>query len=268
MTGALADALERLIVRYRAGDDLLLLFDYDGTLVPFVPHPSLATCPEPPRRSLQVLASHPRVVVGVVSSRGLVDLMRLVDLPDLFYAGSSGLEVEFRGRQWSPEGGESYGQALAGFAEALSPELPSFPGAWIERKPWGLAVHYRDLHVPRRDRLRETAHKLVERFPTLRFVDAAQALEITPGIGWSKGTAIDLALEQAARMPCAALYAGDEANDAEAISTMNSRGGVTIGVGLKAPSAAQYRLPDPQALWAAMAHLGSRLESPPGERGA
>ncbi|MGQ0634109.1 MAG: trehalose-phosphatase [Planctomycetaceae bacterium] len=263
MNAAFSAALEGLAADYDAGRDLLLLFDYDGTLVPIAPYPALATLSQTTRQLLGKLASLSRVTVGVVSSRALAELTRLVDLPGLFYAGSGGLEVEFHGRRWSPEINDLVLQSLADLSEAVEAELAGFAGAWLERKPLGFALHYRNLDAVRHGALRTAAWGLVERFRGLRCVDAALALEITPDVGWSKGTAVELALEHAVRSPCTALYAGDEANDAEAVAVMNARGGVTVGVGPQAPPAVQHRLPDPAALAAAMESLRLRLEPAP-----
>jgi trehalose-phosphatase len=54
------------LAEYRAGRPLALLFDYDGTLAPLAPHPSLAALPAATRDALAALAELPRVAVGVV----------------------------------------------------------------------------------------------------------------------------------------------------------------------------------------------------------
>src|SRR5579864_6206731 len=97
MTGSLHDALERTVGQYIRGNRLMLLFDYDGTLADFADRPQQATLPPPTRVVLGTLATQPRVTVGIISGRELDDLKRMVGLPGLFYAGSSGLECDLRG---------------------------------------------------------------------------------------------------------------------------------------------------------------------------
>src|SRR5689334_18899125 len=87
----------RLVNGYRLGQRLVLLFDYDGTLVPIAPHPELAVLDRRGRRLLSSLARLPRVSVGVISGRALDDLESMVGLEDVYYAGVTGLEVELAG---------------------------------------------------------------------------------------------------------------------------------------------------------------------------
>ena len=44
------------------------------------------------------------------------------------------------------------------------------------------------------------------------------------------------------------LYAGDDANDADALIAAADLGGIAIGIGPRAPSLARYRLPDAWSL--------------------
>src|SRR5262245_48483918 len=89
--------LDYLLSAHRAGRHLILLFDYDGALVPIVEHPQLARLAPRTRLLLKQLARQPRVSVGVLSGRKLDDLQEMVALPGLYYAGTNGLELELRG---------------------------------------------------------------------------------------------------------------------------------------------------------------------------
>ena len=62
--------MDRLLRTYRAGQPLALLFDYDGTLVPIVEHPTLARLTPHRRGLLQRLAEQPRLIVGVLLLEG------------------------------------------------------------------------------------------------------------------------------------------------------------------------------------------------------
>ncbi|HEY1375624.1 MAG TPA: hypothetical protein VGF55_02460 [Gemmataceae bacterium] len=86
-----------------------------------------------------------------------------------------------------------------------------------------------------------------------------RSLGITPADGWCKGDAVDLILSArgAGAFP---VYAGDGANDEEAVARVNARGGVSIGVGRDAPAAATYRLATPEGLAGNLAHLCLRLK--------
>ena len=81
MNGPLQGVLEWMLTQYRSDLQLVLLFDYDGTLAEFADDPSQALLPPATRRALEVLSTQPRVTVGVLSGRELEELKRMVNLP-------------------------------------------------------------------------------------------------------------------------------------------------------------------------------------------
>ncbi|MDF3052308.1 MAG: trehalose 6-phosphatase / trehalose 6-phosphate synthase, partial [Geminicoccaceae bacterium] len=68
--GGPAAARQALHTRLRESEDLLLLLDYDGTLVPYTPTPELARPDAALRELLEELARRPRTEIHVVSGRG------------------------------------------------------------------------------------------------------------------------------------------------------------------------------------------------------
>ena len=71
----------------------MLLFDYDGTLVPIVEHPSMAVLRTETRYRLEQLALTPSISIGVLSGRAIDDLRDRVGVEGAYYAGTSGLEL-------------------------------------------------------------------------------------------------------------------------------------------------------------------------------
>jgi trehalose 6-phosphate phosphatase len=274
----LDEAIDQLLAAYRAGRPLALLFDYDGTLVPIVDHPAHAKLPAEKRRLLQRLAERPRVVVGILSGRRMHDLKEMVGLhptlpsaPDggkgtargmVCYCGVSGMELELDGmRMTHPEADKS--RALIGSLIAPLSELAAgCPGAWVEDKRFGLTLHYRAAPPSRASVLQARAHHFLQYFAEqLRILDVALAMEITPAFGWTKGSAV---AKMAAHAGTGALplYAGDEANDQDALEVANALGGVSIGIGPRAPLAARHLLEDSAALGKRMARILQALELP------
>src|SRR5512141_434428 len=95
---SLASAWRSVRKRFpRINGRLLLCFDFDGTLAPFVPSPGRARIGSDGRRLLQDLSAHPRVCLAIVSSRGLADLQARAGLPGIALAGSNGLEYRVNG---------------------------------------------------------------------------------------------------------------------------------------------------------------------------
>ncbi|RUQ41361.1 MAG: trehalose-phosphatase [Candidatus Competibacteraceae bacterium] len=259
MPPVIATLLERLTAAYQRGERLVLIFDYDGTLTPLVAHPSLAHLDPALRDVLARLAAMPRVTVGVISGRGLDDLIGMVGLEGLSYGGSTGLELELAGERRIPtEALESRTlfDALRAVSEIC---LTAYPGAWMENKPFGFTVHYRQLAPDRIEPLRtEMADLLEPHAAGLHVLDGPLAIEVVPAIERDKGTALR-AIVAACGEPATVLYAGDAANDARALAATAERGGIALGIGPAPPSEAVYRLPDPAALAELLVGLADAL---------
>jgi trehalose-phosphatase len=238
---------ERVRRAREEGRPTVLLFDYDGTLAPYADDPSQARMPPTTRRLLARLAGCPSVAVGFVSGRSLADLRSMADLAGVYYAGCGGLEMDMLGvRLVHPDA--AAGRALL---DAVEPGLrglcQGYPGTWAERKPLGLSLHYRHLVGVLHDGFRSTVREVLASRRRLSILDCALALEVTPSLGWTKGSAVR-AVAGDVGPGGLVFYAGDEANDADAFAAAAGLGGVSVGIGPRAPATAQYRLPDPEAL--------------------
>lgn len=261
MTADSREVLDRLCEAYRHGSPLVLLFDYDGTLTPIVEHPRLAVLNSDTKRLLARLADRPRVSLGVLSGRQLDELAAMVDLPDLYLAGTGGLELDLRGTHIEHPRAAHAASLVERLAALLEKEMAAYQGAWLERKRLGLAVHYRHSPAHRLASLLATVDEATQHFAgELRIVQGPRAWEIMPAWGWNKGTAVRLILAHLGAGNHAILYAGDEANDAEAMETVVAIDGIALGIGPHAPSAAEYRLPHPTALRAFLSKLDAFLE--------
>jgi trehalose-6-phosphatase len=64
----------------------------------------------------------------------------------------------------------------------------------------------------------------------LRVEDVTLGLEVTPDVGWDKGTAVRAVLDDLGN-EAFPVYAGDSANDAPALAAVDEAGGLSIGVG-------------------------------------
>jgi trehalose-phosphatase len=245
MTSGLRDALTRLVDAHREGARLALLFDYDGTLVPIAEHPRMALLGDETRSQLERLGRIPSVFVGVLSGRPIDNLREAVGIEGLFYVGTSGLELSLGERTIRHPDAEWGARLAFAAAEHVQHVLAGHAGAWIEQKPLGLTVHYRGVSPDRIEQLRADVAAAIEPFAEdLRALDATMAIEITPDLGWTKATALRMIVAHVNRGIVLPLYAGDEANDADALATAAELGGVAIGVGRLAPATAQFVLPD------------------------
>ena len=216
---------------YRGGRPLALLLDYDGSLVPDGTAAGEATMPDAARRALRRLASTPNVRLGVLSSRALTQVRRLVNIEDIYYSGTGGLELCLRGCTCLPAGYEAAQAVLDQVAGRLTDLAASYPGAWVEQKPLGLNLHYGavagrlvgDLEV-------EAAEALDPWLGRVREEYVRHGLEVTPELGWDQGTAVWKILRDAGE-DAYPVFAGDPADNLAALGAVEAAGGLTIGVG-------------------------------------
>jgi trehalose-phosphatase len=163
--------------------------------------------------------------------------------------------------------GEVVDEALAAFdriADALvtvlSVPVRWFPGAWVERKPGCLSVHYRRLSPLKAacfvEEARDALAELAPDCPPLRVREVTRALEVALAGAWTKGDAVG---RMAGGADSLVVYAGDGANDEEAVAAVNARGGMTIGVGPDAPEAVQIRIAEQAEFEAGLHRLAGSL---------
>ena len=137
-----------------------------------------------------------------------------------------------------------------------------YPGAWVEDKRLALTLHYRQVSPLHLDALWEEAGRSLQHHAGRVRVDrVAMAWEVTPALGWDKGSALRTIVAALGR-PALTVYAGDGANDAQAILAANDLGGITFGVGDAAPPDVRYRLRDPGELVGLLAGLAKTLSCP------
>lgn len=222
-----------------------MLLDYDGTLTPIQPRPEQATLAPAMRGVLERLAR--RVLVAVVTGRGLADVRALVGLPQLYYAASHGFEIAGPGLSFVPD------PALRSTFEALWPRaqrlVAPFEGALAEHKGFSISIHYRLVAPDRVPALEAAVDGLLVGHPQLRKGRGKKVLELRPALDWHKGAAVRWLCEHAAGpRPPVPLYIGDDRTDEDALAAVRDDG-VGIFVGRPAwPSAARFSLADPDAV--------------------
>jgi trehalose 6-phosphate synthase/phosphatase len=138
-----ASAIRELAARMRGADHLVVLIDYDGTLVPIADTPALARPDAEALLLLSRLAARPGTEVHVVSGRPRDTLER--------WLGGLPIHLHAEHGFWSRAPGEA-GRVIqegppAPWKEKVLGILREYaertPGTLVEEKPTGLAWHYR-----------------------------------------------------------------------------------------------------------------------------
>jgi len=200
-----------------------LFLDFDGTLAPIVARPEMAAMAPVTRKALRAAQAACGGAVALVSGRSLADLERLSAPLGLPLAGSHGLErKDASGRVHGFEATENPMVAAALEAYAGRHDL------LLERKPAGLALHFRN-----RPELEAEARALAAEIAEghgLRIIQGHMVSELTQA-GVNKGTAVAAFMAEppfAGRRPVAV---GDDTTDEDAIAAAQDLGGTGVRIG-------------------------------------
>ena len=234
-------AREALTARMAGTDALLLLLDYDGTLVPFAATPDLAR-PDPGLVSLLgAVAARPDTEVHVVSGRAREALEHwLGHLPVWLHAEHGFWSRAPDSKEWVPaaEPGGSWREPVLAILRDITARTP---GSLIETKAAAIAWHYRmadpETGARRANELRLHLNQVLSNQP-VEILPGHRVLEIRP-YGIHKGRIV--AQLSAERLASTAVVAvGDDRTDEDLFAALPPEA-ITIRVG-PGPTKARFRL--------------------------
>jgi trehalose 6-phosphate phosphatase len=234
------------IFRLFSGKRPVVFLDYDGTLTPIVERPEDAKLSDQTRQTLKKLARH--CTVAVISGRDLPDVQKLVDLKEIYYAGSHGFDIAGpEGKRLVHQSGEEFLPVLDKAEKELRSRIEDkIPGSQVERKKFSIAVHYRRVAEGKVDEVEKVVDRVLKEQAGLRKATGKKIFELQPDIDWNKGKALlwlleKLELDHSNVLP---LYVGDDVTDEDAFEVLVDRGlGLVVQKG-EAPTAARYHLRD------------------------
>jgi len=233
-------AVDAVARRMREAERLLLLLDYDGTLVPFADVPDLATPDEPLLHLLGALAARPRTAVHVVSGRPRETVER--------WLGALPIGLHAEHGFWSREPGGEWTSLPTAPTEWRSRVLPILehvtartPGSLVEEKTVSLAWHYRmadpEFGTFQANELRLHLTEMLSNMP-VEILTGEKVIEIRPH-GVSKAVIVARLVQQA-HPDTLVVGFGDDRTDEELFTALPP-GGIGIHVGPQ-PSRAPVRL--------------------------
>ena len=257
----LPSALDNPELQRRLGRSAIAVFcDYDGTLTPIVARPELAILSDEMLRVLERLANS--CVVGIISGRDLADVRAMVPTDRLWLAGSHGFDIAGPGgvHHELPEG-RAHGDALADAAEQLDGLVAAIPGAWVERKRFAIAIHYRQVDELLVPDVEAAVDRVLGVAAGLRKTGGKCIFELRPDVDWDKGRALGWLLDRSAggetRLP---VYLGDDDTDEDAFAALVERGVGVVVERRDRPTDAAFRLADPDEVQVFLTELADRLE--------
>jgi trehalose 6-phosphate phosphatase len=177
------------------GKRVAVFLDYDGTLTPIVNNPDQAIMSPQMRDTVRQVAH--LFPTAIISGRGRDKVEAFVQLPELFYAGSHGMDIA------GPRGEYSIGtphnfQAAAEFRPLidqlyhdLCQRLQDIPGASVEHNNFCVSAHFRNCATENWQRVVLAVNDSVAAQPTqLHITRGRKVLEVRPQVDWDKGRAL------------------------------------------------------------------------------
>ncbi|KXP11373.1 HAD family hydrolase [Tsukamurella pulmonis] len=232
--------LRAALERFAALDTVLVATDYDGVVAPIVADPAAAFPLPGTVPALTSLAALPGVAVALVSGRDRATLGRLSG------AAAPLVTVGSHGAEWE-EGLEGVlSPALIDLRASVLADLTAiaerFPGAAVEPKPLGAALHVRNVVDPSAGPLAlEQARRGPAALPGVHATDGKAVLELTV-LDASKGRALTVLRERTGA--AGVLYLGDDVTDEKAFAVLTGPEDVSVKVGDGA-TAARFRVDAP-----------------------
>lgn len=222
----LAGGLDRALSRAAGAERLLVAFDFDGTLSPIVGDHEAAEADPEALETLMALASLPRTHVVVISGRARSDLEPRLGVvpPDVALIGSHGAEP--------PEGSIKAHGDVERYAAALDDLVRETPGVRLERKPFSLALHYRNVAESQQERIRGAAIDRVG--PMAAAVKEGKKVVEFLAVEADKGTALaqyrDTLTRRGGSGRLLTIFVGDDVTDEAAFERLAAPD-VTVKVG-------------------------------------
>ncbi len=255
--------LEKIVLKLKQADKLVVFLDYDGTLSPISSCPEKAVLPNPTRKALRDIVKNKKITVSIISGRMLKQVKKMVGIKGIYYAGCHGLEME--------------NNALTGFSRKLKKAKVLIKHAklelrkslkasmflkhvGIEDKGLILGFHYRRASKHNVKRIRKIFYATVKPYMFSKDIVVEKnkkVLEIKPNINWDKGSYCiyflsKIKLRHKKILP---VYIGDDRTDEAAFAALRGQA-ITIFVrGERKTSLAEYYLDSTSEVRKFLKHL-------------
>ncbi|KAF8380078.1 hypothetical protein HHK36_027548 [Tetracentron sinense] len=224
------------------GRKIVVFLDYDGTLSPIVDDPDRAFMSDAMRSAVSEVARY--FPTAIISGRCRDKVYEFVQLTDVYYAGSHGMDImaplrhlknndgKYQTRAVDKKGNEvvlfqpaqDFLPAIQEILKVLEEKTKRIQGVVIENNRFCISVHFRRV--------------------------CKEVMEIRPSIKWDKGYALEYLLDTlgfGSSGDVLPLYIGDDRTDEDAFKVIESRGeGYSIIVSsIPKDTRASYSLRDP-----------------------
>nr|XP_010321466.1 probable trehalose-phosphate phosphatase H isoform X2 [Solanum lycopersicum] len=203
------------IISVSKGKKIVMFLDYDGTLSPIVDDPDQAFMSHDMRGTVRKLARY--FPTAIVSGRCRDKVYNFVQLSELYYAGSHGMDIK------GPSKGSKYSKKV--YKELLD-KTKSIEGVRVENNKFCVSVHFRCVDEKKWGELSQEVRLVLKEYPKLKLCQGRKVLEIRPIIKWDKGKALQFLLQSLGYAKCNdvfPIYIGDDRTDEDAFKVLRER---------------------------------------------
>lgn len=226
--------------------DAALFLDIDGCLIAFAETPDGVHVPDSLREVLARVSVRLDGALALVSGRVVESIDALFAPLRLHASGQHGLERRGPLGTARAQVQATRDAAFDAVLDEARTLLARHPGALLEDKPLGFALHWRAAPAAGPE-LHAFADAAVARLPAFALQPGDHVVELKPrGIG--KGDAIAAFLAEPPFEGRTPVFLGDDLTDEHGFAEVNARGGVSVLVGPRHDSAARHHLADPAAV--------------------
>jgi trehalose-phosphatase len=233
MPNYLFDELSLISESIENSDNILLLLDYDGTLVSFKSRPGDVETPEHVKEILNQLCKNQKFSVFIITGRTLEEIKNLIKLNGVNYAAIHGFIVEFssgKKKYWNPLlSDQKLIEKICKDAQSL---FNKESGVLIEDKNFTVAFHYRMVPKDSKTELTEKFLNLVKKIDISKRLDlliGEEVIEVRPP-NRNKGKSVEFILDEFdSNDNILPIYIGDGTTDEDAFRYLSNKG-ITIFV--------------------------------------
>ncbi|CAN6482304.1 unnamed protein product [Victoria cruziana] len=260
----------QMITSAAEGKRIVLFLDYDGTLSPIVNDPDCAFILDGMRPVIREAAS--LFPTAIISGRRRDQVYEFVGLPELYYAGSHGMDIMVptiasskpdacgqscetpTDRQVTDENlfqpAKEFLPMIDEVFRSLLESTKGIDGVKLENNKFCVSVHYRRVSEENWDEVAQRVLTILQGYPRLKVTHGRKVLEVRPKIKWDKGKAVEFFMDSLGLSNCfdvLPIYIGDDRTDEDAFRVLREKHdgfGILVSAAPKETSAL-YMLKDP-----------------------